>query len=170
MPKISLAFAFIAAIAAALAAPEVAIALGILAAAGLLLWMQMHPEEAADMVRKMLGPILNGIDNLGEWLSEQISKWFSKNHPPQGPGGTDRPQKVPRPGSGKDRANDPPSWAKGNPPYVGESGKDYARRMMDEHYGPGNWDPKDTGPGSEYNKIKKYGDRAWQDPNPPKKK
>ncbi|GAB4587050.1 hypothetical protein Ntsu_48820 [Nocardia sp. IFM 10818] len=42
--------------------------------------------------------------------------------------------------------------------------------MMDEHYGPGNWDssPRGTGPNSEFNKIKKYGDRAWQEPQPPK--
>ncbi|MFD3507471.1 hypothetical protein [Nocardia sp. NPDC058666] len=73
-----------------------------------------------------------------------------------------RPKKVPKKGTGKEKADDVPSWAKGRAPYVGESGKDYARRLMDEKYGKGNW--SDTGPGSEYNKIKKYGDRAWQDP------
>ncbi|MGW6424419.1 hypothetical protein ACWF82_17250 [Nocardia sp. NPDC055053] len=74
----------------------------------------------------------------------------------------DRPKKVPTSGSGKEKADDVPSWAKGRPPFVGESGKDYARRLMDEQYGPGNWEG--TGPKSEFNKIKKYGDRAWQDP------
>ncbi|MFE7798669.1 hypothetical protein [Nocardia sp. NPDC057440] len=79
-------------------------------------------------------------------------------------GGTDRPTKVPKSGgSGKENATDAPSWAKGRPPYVGESGKAYARRLLDEHYGPGNWEG--TGPGSEFSKIKKYGDRAWQNPN-----
>ncbi|MFE3547005.1 hypothetical protein ACFXK0_28925 [Nocardia sp. NPDC059177] len=75
----------------------------------------------------------------------------------------DRPKKVPASGSGKEKADDVPSWAKGRAPYVGESGKAYARRLMDEKYGPGNW--SDTGPRSEFNKIKKYGDRAWQNPN-----
>ncbi|WP_405177646.1 hypothetical protein OG225_25660 [Nocardia sp. NBC_01377] len=78
-------------------------------------------------------------------------------------GGTDRPLKVPASGSGKDKASDAPSWAKGKAPYVGESGKAYARRLMDEHYGPGNWEG--TGPNSEFNKIKKYGDRSWKNPN-----
>ncbi|MET7774043.1 hypothetical protein [Nocardia sp. NPDC005366] len=66
-------------------------------------------------------------------------------------------------GSGKDKASDAPSWAKGKAPYVGESGKAYARRLMDEHYGPGNWEG--AGPNSEFNKIKKYGDRSWKNPN-----
>ncbi|WP_410876356.1 hypothetical protein [Nocardia sp. A7] len=74
----------------------------------------------------------------------------------------DRPKKVPTSGSGKEKADDVPSWAKGRPPFVGEGGKEYARRLMDEQYGPGNWEG--TGPKSEFNKIKKYGDRAWQDP------
>ncbi|MFC6011793.1 hypothetical protein [Nocardia lasii] len=74
----------------------------------------------------------------------------------------DRPKKVPTSGSGKEKATDVPSWAKGRPPFVGESGKEYARRLMDEQYGPGNWEG--TGPKTEFNKIKKYGDRSWQDP------
>jgi hypothetical protein len=37
---------------------------------------------------------------------------------------------------------------------------------MDAKYGKGNWESK-KGPGSEYNQIKKYGDRGFQ--NPPKK-
>lgn len=60
--------------------------------------------------------------------------------------------------SGKEKANDVPSWAKGNKPNPGESGKDFAKRLLDEKYGPGNYD---TGPGSEYNKIKKWGDRGF---------
>lgn len=46
---------------------------------------------------------------------------------------------------------DVPKWAKGNRPYKGESGKDFAKRLMDEKYGAGNYK---TGPGSEYNQIK----------------
>ncbi|MFC9898414.1 hypothetical protein ACFVMC_32385 [Nocardia sp. NPDC127579] len=79
------------------------------------------------------------------------------------PAETDRPTKVPNTGTGKEKASDAPSWAKGKPPYVGESGNAYARRLMDEHYGPGNW--QGTGPGTEFSKIKKYGDRSWKNPN-----
>ncbi len=60
---------------------------------------------------------------------------------------------------GKEGATDIPSWAKGTVPRIGESGKDYAKRLMDEKYGRGNYD---TGPGSEYNKLKKYGDRHFR--------
>ncbi|PRY02748.1 RHS repeat-associated protein, partial [Pontibacter ummariensis] len=63
--------------------------------------------------------------------------------------------------SNKDRATDIPSWAKGKKPKAGESGKDYAKRVLDEQYGAGEWNkgPKDVGPTSEYNKLRKYGDR-----------
>ncbi|MGS6433520.1 hypothetical protein ACUS56_32310, partial [Pseudomonas aeruginosa] len=36
-------------------------------------------------------------------------------------------------------AKDVPSWAKGDRPYQGESGKDFAKRIMDQKYGKGNW-------------------------------
>lgn len=53
--------------------------------------------------------------------------------------------------TGKEAATDVPSWAKGEAPYIGESGKDFAKRLCDEKYGQKNYE---TGPGSEYNKIK----------------
>ncbi|MBV6419585.1 MAG: hypothetical protein DAHOPDDO_00808 [Ignavibacteriaceae bacterium] len=59
--------------------------------------------------------------------------------------------------SGKEKGSDIPSWAEGTKPLPGESGKEYAKRLCDGKYGPGNYD---TGPGSEYNKLKKYGDRS----------
>jgi hypothetical protein len=58
--------------------------------------------------------------------------------------------------TGKEGATDIPSWAKGQKPRTGESGKDFAKRLLDEKYGSGQYD---TGPRSEYNRIKKYGDR-----------
>jgi RHS repeat-associated protein len=70
--------------------------------------------------------------------------------------------KVPVPGlSGKEGAKDVPDWAKGNKPQVGEDGKTFAKRLLDEKYGPGEYQ---KGPGSEFNKIQKWGDRAFQDP------
>ena len=57
----------------------------------------------------------------------------------------------------KERSKDAPSWLSSAmnamPPNWGEKAKDYARRLMDQKYGKGNWN---TGPNSEYNKIVKY--------------
>jgi len=61
--------------------------------------------------------------------------------------------------SAKEAAKDVPSWAKGNRPFVGENGKDFAKRLLDEKYGAGNYS---KGPTSEFNKIKKWGDRAFE--------
>ncbi|WP_019553478.1 hypothetical protein [Propionispira raffinosivorans] len=55
-------------------------------------------------------------------------------------------------------SQDVPSWAKGNQPDEGESGKDFAKRLMDEKYGEENYD---KGLGSEYNKIRKWGDSGF---------
>jgi RHS repeat-associated protein len=62
-------------------------------------------------------------------------------------------------GSKKEKATDIPSWAKGERPYVKESGKDFAKRLCDEKFGEGKYN---TGPKSEYNQLKKYGDRAFE--------
>ena len=75
--------------------------------------------------------------------------------------GDSRPRKIPISGSGKDKASDIPSWARGERPYIGESGKDFAKRVLDEKYGDGNYP---TGPGSEYNKLKKWSDRGFKNP------
>lgn len=61
--------------------------------------------------------------------------------------------------SGKEAADDVPSWAQGERPRTDESGSDFARRLLDGRYGEGNYP---TGPGSEFNKIKKWGDRAFE--------
>jgi len=70
--------------------------------------------------------------------------------------------KVPKPKvSGKEGAKDIPSWAEGARPKVGESGKEFAKRLCDDKFGEGNYD---KGPGSDFNKIKKWGDRSFEDP------
>ena len=58
--------------------------------------------------------------------------------------------------SKKSRSTDVPSWVNYKPPHINEKAKDYAKRILDEKYGKGNW-PK--GPGSEYNKIVKFATR-----------
>jgi len=67
--------------------------------------------------------------------------------------------KKPISGSGKEKATDVPSWSKGNKPYTNENGNDFAKRLCDEKYGPGNYE---KGPNSEFNKIKKWGDRGFK--------
>ncbi len=68
--------------------------------------------------------------------------------------------KKKKPGlSGKEAADDVPSWAQGNAPFDSENGSEFAKRLLDEKYGDGNYP---TGPGSEFNKIKKWGDRAFE--------
>ncbi len=61
--------------------------------------------------------------------------------------------------TGKEAAKDVPSWAKGNRPYKEESGNDFAKRLCDEKYGINNYK---KGPGTEYNKIRKWGDRGFK--------
>ena len=73
------------------------------------------------------------------------------------------PFKVPVPRSGgKVGATDVDPWVKGLRPRQGESGRAWAERILRLRY------PErptfDTGPTSEWNQIKKYGDRHFRDP------
>lgn len=58
--------------------------------------------------------------------------------------------------TGKEKADDVPSWAAGERPKQGERGRDFADRLMMARHGPG----FATGPGSEHNKLRKFGDRS----------
>jgi RHS repeat-associated protein len=70
-------------------------------------------------------------------------------------------RKTPKSGvSGKDGAKDAPSWARGERPHKGESGKQFADRLLDKKYGKGNYR---KGPGSEHSKLQKWGDRSFED-------
>ncbi len=44
---------------------------------------------------------------------------------------------------------------------IKESGRDFAKRLCDDKFGPGNYD---TGPGSDFSKIRKWGDRHFRIP------
>ena len=68
-------------------------------------------------------------------------------------------RKKPISGSQKERSTDVPSWARGEAPYKNENGKQFAKRLCDAKYGAGNYD---TGVNSDYNKIKKWGDRNFK--------
>jgi RHS repeat-associated protein len=74
---------------------------------------------------------------------------------------SDCPRKTRIPGRrGREAATDVPSWAQGEAPRVGENGRDFARRILDGRYGEGGWEG--TGPGSEFSRIRKFGDRAFE--------
>lgn len=51
-----------------------------------------------------------------------------------------------------------PSWAEGERPLPGETAADFAKRLCDQRYGPGNYN---RGPASEYSKIKKWASRKF---------
>ncbi len=61
--------------------------------------------------------------------------------------------------SGKEGSKDIPDWAKGNKPKKGENGDQFARRLLNKKYGKGNYDTKSQ---TEYSRIKKWGDRAFE--------
>lgn len=61
--------------------------------------------------------------------------------------------------SGKEGAKDPPEWAKEHRPREGESGKEFAKRIMDEKYGAGKYQ---KGSGSEFSQIQKWADRSFE--------
>jgi len=70
--------------------------------------------------------------------------------------------KIPRSGiSAKEAARDIPSWARGERPLIGENGRTFAARLLDEKYGKGSY-PR--GAGSEFSKLQKWADRAFEDP------
>ena len=64
--------------------------------------------------------------------------------------------------TGKKPKDDVPSWALGKVPFVGESGKDFAKRLLDMKYGEGNYK---KGANSEYSKLQKYADKHFKDPD-----
>jgi len=101
-----------------------------------------------------------GIKNLGSQKDRVDESSDSGSGSNSSSGGEQTPEfKKAKSGSGKEKATDSPDWAKGNKPYKNESGKDFAKRLMEEKYGKDNYK---TGPDSEYNKIKKWGDRGFE--------
>lgn len=113
---------------------------------------QRHPRNP------LLVPVQEILPPLPDLLPFGARPPFFFEDPPE----TIRPFKetIPRL-SGKEGAKNVPSWARGQRPYVGENGRDFAKRLMDQRYGRGNWEQDRKW---EYNRIKKYGDRNFRDP------
>ena len=102
------------------------------------------------------------VEGLGAILTTHgvVTAAVGSVHFMEGMKGSSGATKKPKSGvSGREGAKDVPSWAKGNRPYKSESGRDFAKRLCDEKYGPGNYK---TGPNSEYSEIKKWGDRSFE--------
>jgi RHS repeat-associated protein len=104
---------------------------------------------------KSIAQISNMLNKTFESLILQARK---KPEATEQPGET-KERKKPVSGSGKEKANDVPSWARGEVPFVGESGKEFADRLLNDRFGKGNYD---RGANSDHNKIKKWGDRAFK--------
>jgi hypothetical protein len=100
----------------------------------------------------------------GKAAGQALSNLFFAENSSESAEGSSAPRyKTPASGrSGAEAARDVPSWARGNRPMVGENGKQFAKRLLDEKYGNGQWEG--TGPGSEFSKLKKWGDRGFVDP------
>jgi len=63
--------------------------------------------------------------------------------------------------SGKEAARDTPSFARGAARHANEDPSQYAARLMNRHWGEGNWwGSKDRM--IEYRQIRKYGERAFE--------
>jgi hypothetical protein len=112
----------------------------------------MSSEQLEGLTDKQVYKIVNGLEHGNDSVNADGIKFILKTVT----------FKIPVPGlSGKEGAKDVPEWAKGNRPTVDEDGKDFAKRLMDEKYGPGEYE---KGPGTEFSKIQKWGDRAFQNP------
>jgi RHS repeat-associated protein len=73
--------------------------------------------------------------------------------PAPNPALTDPMQAKKSKSSGADRATDIPSWAAGEKPLPGESGREFAERVLEKYGRP----TEPRGPGSEFNKLKIWG-------------
>ena len=86
------------------------------------------------------------------YASQQLYEYKKKVNP-------NTPKETKLGQSVKEAARDVFSWARGERPTLKENGEKFAMRLLNNKYGEGNWK---KGPGSEFNKIKKWGDRAFK--------
>lgn len=122
-------------------------------------WPAGSPDSAGGQFRPADG---GDSSPSSEPASDQVAQEFPPffARPPIVPEGEPEFQEpIPRL-TGKEGAKDIPSWARGQRPYVGENGRDFAKRLMDEKYGPGKWDRNEQ----EYKQLQKHGDRNFRDP------
>jgi len=121
--------------------------------------LKLLGKYCPNAVNKWIDDLITKIDDALERLDDSLDKgptFGSRNA-----GAAARPRKKRKSGqSAREAANDRPSWAEGEAPYFDENGREFAKRRLDDRYGEGCW--KGTGPNSEFNKLEKYGDRAFE--------
>lgn len=107
-----------------------------------------------------------GGGGTGGPIQRAQAPFFLFTRPPVVPPGARVPmRRIPRQ-SGKEAADNIPSWAEGARRFVGEAPQDFARRVMDGRWGRGNWQGnKDRQ--REFNQIKKFGQRGFEMPTVP---
>ncbi|NET58318.1 MAG: hypothetical protein F6K47_19825 [Symploca sp. SIO2E6] len=119
----------------------------------------LKPKTAERELKKLRKRLERLADEELGAVSKVITE--SPTGPTKHPSGTEF--KKPKEGlSGKEGATDIPGWVKDEGygfPLAGESGRDFATRVLNGKYGYGNWG---TGPGTEFNKIKKWADRHFE--------
>lgn len=95
-------------------------------------------------------------------LRDEAERRLTKTRAKSGESAYNMSKKRPKPGArGRLGATDIPSWARGETPDAGESGREFAERLLDGRYGPGTYP---TGPTSEFSKLNKWADRHFEDP------
>jgi hypothetical protein len=126
-----------------------------------------YGPKPVDLAAKLFNPD-QPRDDRGRWSGEGggaiVEPTAGKKPylPPQPPATPPKASKERIPGqSGQEAADDIPSWARGKAPTIDENGDKFARRLLEEKY-PGQ--PIDPGPSSDYNRLKKFGDRAFRIP------
>ncbi|MCP3658867.1 MAG: hypothetical protein GY830_00525, partial [Bacteroidetes bacterium] len=70
-----------------------------------------------------------------------------------------KPKKSKTKLSAKERASNAPDWAKQYKPRIDEDGKAFAKRLMNEKYGAGNYK---KGSKTEFSEIQKWADRHFE--------
>jgi hypothetical protein len=103
----------------------------------------------AEFLGGRLPPIIESFIKLGARIPEEALNLPRETIPNQ---------------TGKAAASDAPSWCQGARPMIRETGKDFARRLMDEKYGADKW-PSSPERQTEFSKIKKWGDRNFRIPD-----
>jgi HK97 family phage portal protein len=82
--------------------------------------------------------------------------------PPQPKPGAQPQYKKPKSGQpAKEASSDTPSYARGERPYVGETGDAFAKRVLDKQF-PANAGKHDDGANSDFSKIKKWAERHFE--------
>ena len=128
---------------------------------------EARPEPPPEGYTPIPPPPLPGLvpDELPPWREGYVPPDFKPPTIYQSDDSRGRQKMVPKPKlSGKESANDIPSFAQGKPRYVDQTPDEYAEKIMKDHYGEDWRDTNRRFRESEYKKIKKFGTRHFMKP------